>query len=174
MASAIAALLASPAWAADDRPGGPSTMPRDDTGRSMEDMPMGGESGRAGSDAASSRNPLYSRTPVELEQEEVVDITGTEIGTVKKVVTSHGRTSAHVVISSGGILGIGASKIAVPLDELQPLGDKLQLNDTKESLEARTEYTAEEYLELDPDRPISEFSAFEPSADESGSAPAPQ
>lgn len=66
------------------------------------------------------------------------------------------------MVSSGGFLGIGDNEIIVPLEEMRILDDKLQVNETKESLQAREEYKPGVYIELQPDRPISEFSAFEP------------
>lgn len=155
IAAAMAALITSPVWAVE--PGYPDPMQQSDPAQ-----PMGSEPGYTNPDAAASRdNPLYSRTPDDLKREEVIDVSGEKVGTVKEVVAGYDRASAHVVISSGGFLGLGDTEIVVPLDELQPVGDKLQISDTKETLQQRREYMPEEYIELNPDRPISEFSAFE-------------
>jgi sporulation protein YlmC with PRC-barrel domain len=174
MAGAIAALLASPAWAAEDAQGYPAAPSRTDTGQPMEAAPpMDRDPGYAQPGTASGESPLYTLTPVELKREEVVDTTGAKVGTVKKVVASHDRASAHAVISSGGVMGIGATDIVVPLDELQPMGDKLQASGTRETLESNPEYVPEDYVELDPGRPISEFSAFEPKPEKSDPAGVP-
>ena len=163
MAASIAAVLAAPAWAVEDMPGYQGSQPQEEPGQPMEAMPpMDSEPGHASPGSVSNENPLYSRTPAELKRDEVVDVTGTKVGTVKSVVAGQDRASAHAVVSSGGFLGIGASDIVVPLDEMRIMDDKLQVNDTKESLQARGQYQPESYIELSPDRPISEFSAFEP------------
>jgi sporulation protein YlmC with PRC-barrel domain len=175
LAATIAAMIASTTWAAENTPGYQDTMPQTQPGQSMENRPpVGSESGHMSPDAARSENPLYSRTPDDLKNDEVVDLNGEKVGTVKEVVAGHDRASAHAVISSGGFLGLGDSEIVVPLDELQPAGEKLQISETKDNLESRQEYTPEGYIELDPDRPISEFSAFEPVPGEPASATEPE
>lgn len=163
MVTALAAALHSPLWAVEDTPGYQDTRPRSEAGQPMEGVsPMDNEPGYASPGATTDKNPLYSRTPAELQQDEVLDVSGTKVGTVKSVVAGQDRASAHVVVSSGGFLGIGDNEIIVPLEEMRILDDKLQVNETKESLQAREEYKPGVYIELQPDRPISEFSAFEP------------
>lgn len=142
LASAIAALIALPVLAADEASQAPGAM-----------SSMGAES---------SNNPLYTHTPDELWRKDVFDTAGEKVGTIRTVVTSQDRKDAHAVITYGGIMGYGADEILVSLDELRIVNDRLQINDTREALHAREKYSAGAYLELRPDRPISEFSAFEP------------
>ena len=175
MATALAATLHSPTWAADDAPGYQGTMPRSESGQTMEVMPpMDNEPGYTSPGSVTNENPLYSLTPAELQRDEVIDSTGTRVGTVKSVVTGQDRANAHAVVSSGGFLGIGDNEIVVPLDEMRIMDDKLQVNETKESLQAREEYKPGVYIELQPDRPISEFSAFEPVEEKSEPAVLPE
>ena len=163
MAASIAAVLATPAWAVEDTPGYQGSQPQQETGQPMDAMPpMDNVPGYTSPGSSGNENPLYSRTPAELKRDEVVDITGSKVGTVKSVVAGQDRASAHAVVSSGGFLGIGASEIVVPLDDMRIKDDKLQVVDTRESLQARGQYQPESYIELTPNRPISEFSAFEP------------
>jgi hypothetical protein len=70
------------------------------------------------------------------------------------------------VIAAGGVLGMGARDVRVPLDKLTPLDDKLQWSGTKEQIGAMEKHTAGQFVELKGNTPISgeitEFSAFEP------------
>lgn len=165
--SAIAVLVATPAWAADD------TLPRSDTapqGEIVQPMeatpgtaaPADAAPDMASPDPAVGGNPLYSRTPEELRGLEVVDLAGKKVGKVKTLVLGADGQSAHAVISSGGFLGLGAREIIVSLDSLQLLDGRLQAGTSVEDTSAAGSYEPDEYVELHPERPISEFSAFEP------------
>lgn len=162
IAGAIAALSSSPTWAAGDTD---KAYPTPGAGtQTMEPGAAPGTSAATTGDKAS--NPLYSMTPQQLRKMDVVDATGKEIGDVHSVVHGRGDQDIQVIVSSGGMLGIGDKKVAVSLDELQLVDDKLHISATKDELEARGEYVAEQYVELQPaDQPISEFSAFEPTPD---------
>ncbi|WP_168735205.1 PRC-barrel domain-containing protein [Pseudothauera rhizosphaerae] len=182
MGGAIAALLtASPAWAAEESPGTyGEPIPRSGTvppGQPVESVPaetLPQESapardmpGTASPGSAASSNPLYARTPEDLRGLEVVDVAGKKVGKLKTLVLGPDGQSAHAVISSGGFLGLGAHESIVSLDQLQLLeGGRLQASASAEDLAASGDYAPERYVELRPDRPISEFSAFEPILEE--------
>jgi len=186
IAAAIASFIALPAAAADDAAGGyPTDTPQVESGQPTDTMPWtesapgqatpGAEPDMAAPDTLRTDNPLYARTPEELNRAEVIDPTGEKIGRIKTVVLGPTGDSAHAVISSGGFLGLGAREVIVSLDELQLVeDDKLQVNASEEELHARGDYTPEEFVELAPDRPISEFSAFEPLSDEPAMPRLPQ
>lgn len=163
IAGAVAALITAPAWAAEDAPAYQDEVPQVESGQPMEGAPQyGAEPDVAAPAPLAMDNPLYARTPEELRRVEVIDPAGDKVGRIKTVVLGPDRDSAHAVISYGGFLGLGAREVIVSLDELQIAEDKLQISATKEELEARGDYAPEQYVELEPDRPISEFSAFEP------------
>lgn len=179
MGSAIALLVAAPVWAAEEPAATPDTVPRTETappgGASppMDAAPSQGAPGEAApggtaspAPSASTTNPLYSQTPEELRGLEVVDVAGKKVGKVKTLVLGQDGQSAHAVISSGGFLGLGATERIVSLDSLQLLEGRLQASASVEDLSASGSYDPERYVELKPDRPISEFSAFEPMQDE--------
>lgn len=184
IASAILALIGSPVWAAGDPTQTPAGAPQPEAGTQMEhpavDTPAAATSGQDStgaaqteseamsehpalekSDTAAADNPIYARTPDELKDAEVTDSAGQTVGTVDSVVADSGRDSAHVVISSSG----DQRKVVVSLDELQSVGDKLQLGADAEALAAREDYMADKYVKLESDKPISEFSAFESAPD---------
>jgi sporulation protein YlmC with PRC-barrel domain len=171
LAGAIAALLAAPAWGQTDISEPPAGTPGAETGQPMQE-----DRTYSAPDPATSSNPLYTLTPNDLRRGEVIDASGEKVGNIKTVVLEPETESIHAVISSGGILGFGAREIVVSFDELQMSDDKIQVTATKQELQGRGEYVPEEYVELEPDRPISEFSAFEPMPDreEPGSAVVPE
>ena len=167
LAGAVAALLAAPVWAQTDMTEPPGGEPGAETGQPMDAPPAaGGERNLLAPDAATNGNPLYSLTPNDLRRGEVLDADGEKVGNIKTVVGDPRTERVHAVIASGGILGFGAREIVVSFDELKLADDKVQVIATKEELQERGEYVPEEYVELEPDQPISEFSAFEPMPDE--------
>lgn len=170
MGSAIAVLCAAPVWAADDATKSPDTIPRSDTtapgeGAPMQAAPGEGSPGMASPAPAAGTNPIYARTPEDLQGIEVVDVAGKKVGKVKTLVLGPDGQSAHAVISSGGFLGLGAREIVVSLDDLQLLDGRLQTSASAEDVSSGGSYEPDQYVELQPDRPISEFSAFEPMPD---------
>jgi sporulation protein YlmC with PRC-barrel domain len=110
-------------------------------------------------------NPLYTRSAASLNGMEVIDSAGKSFGKVKQVVLAPTRDSASVVISVGGLLGMGARDILLALDDLTLVDDKLQLSATKEQIDALKDYSPEQYVEIKGGTPISgsivEFSALE-------------
>lgn len=167
MGSALIVLFASPALAADDAIRIQDAAPRTGTaapGQSapMQTAPGEGAPGMASPAPAVGNNPLYARTPEDLRGVEVVDVAGKKVGKVKTLVLGPDGQSAHAVISSGGFLGLGAREIVVSLDNLQLLEGRLQASASAKDVSAGRSYEPDQYVELKPDRPISEFSAFEP------------
>ncbi|MFN2349854.1 MAG: PRC-barrel domain-containing protein [Thioalkalivibrio sp.] len=167
IAAAVAALISAPAWSATDAPGSSTdaAQSRDSQSQSQGAYKIGGEisSPDGAARAKASDNPLYSRTPDDLNGLEVIGSDGDSIGKIKSVVMDRNRDDVHAVITSGGIMGLGARETVVSLDELKLVGDdKVEANLTEESLKSRPEYKAEQYGELQSNQPISEFSAFEP------------
>lgn len=181
LAGAIASLLTSPMWATGETP----DYPRERMGPQSEQQwgttpPMGAGPAEMAPGAAPHANPLYDRTPEELNGLDVVDSAGEKVGKIQGVVLEPRRQSVHAVVSSGGILGIGAKKFVVSLDEVHVLGDDLQVTTSWEDVKARGEYDQDLYAELQKDRPISEsvplapFEETEPAARPEEAGPEPQ
>jgi len=166
LATAIAALISAPAWAADDAVERIEDMPQTEPGQSIEvTPPLEAEPGIASPDATVTEHPLYAHTPDDLRDLDVLDIEGEKIGSIKAVVQGPDSGAAYAVISSGGLLGMATRESVVPLEQLDLAEDAVRISATQEELEAHEEYVPELYVELDPERPISEFSAFEPVPD---------
>ncbi|MFN3986805.1 MAG: PRC-barrel domain-containing protein [Rhodocyclaceae bacterium] len=177
IAAATAALVTLPAWAAGDAPdqvpGAPAystEMPADPSQAPEAGVPQPWEGAAQPADEveqsaqqpAMGDNPLYAHTPEELHRMNVVDQEGKKVGRVESVVLGPDGGSAHVVISSGGFLGIGSKEIVVSIDELHLGEDRLHVAASADQLEARAGEVPEGYVALQPERPIGEFSAFEP------------
>jgi len=105
---------------------------------------------------------LYSASPAELQDRQVLGNDGEKLGRITHIVSDRRSNQVYVIIASGGFLGLGASEHAVPLDSLDRIENQLHLPLTKDELAQREKYQPEEFVAVQPaDRPISEFSAFE-------------
>lgn len=177
----IAALLAGSTWAASDSAkesvttsaptkAEPSQSERDQP-KSIQPMTQTPQLSTTTNDRIISRtplrdNPLYTRSADDLDGADVVDSTGDKVGKVKQIVLSPDRKSAYVMISVGGLLGMGTHDIMVSLNDLRPVGDSLQMNSTKKQIEAGKDVarSTDKYVELKGNAPISEsiveFPAF--------------
>jgi uncharacterized protein YrrD len=165
IATAVAAMISAPAWSASDK--APSS-PDQETPTSSQSMVTPSENIDSWTVAGASRarasgNLLYSRTPDELHDIEVFGPDGKSIGKITAVAMERSRADVHAVISSGGVLGIGSREIAVPLAELELVeDDKVQSSLTSKAAAARPEFKQEHFGIMESGRPISDFSAFEP------------
>jgi len=109
-----------------------------------------------------SSQGVYGKTPQDLHGMEVRGTNGEALGTLKEIVAKREDRQVYAVLSVGGILGVGAKEIVVPLEQLQLRGDQLHILSTKDHLMKGETYAATQYRRVEPeDRPISEFSAFE-------------
>lgn len=117
------------------------------------------------SSSAGAQSELQQKTPDDLEGMKVVGVDNEQIGKVEKVVRSRQDDTIFAVVSFGGMLGMGESKVLVPLNDLkqgQEDDQQLQISKTKDELKTAERYDEERYTDLEPkDRPISEFARFE-------------
>jgi hypothetical protein len=164
LAGAIATLIAAPSWVSAQQ----EQAPQADSGH--QHRPTGGA-------PAPSANPMKSvpegalmpqegatsaLTPQHLKHMEIDDVSGKKIGEVEAVVRSRKDGFIYAVVSSGGLLGIGAKEVTVPVEALKVRGDRLRIDTSKDGLQQWPEYQEDQYAELEPtNKPINEFSAFE-------------
>lgn len=128
VASAIGSLLIAPVFVT----GQASDHPRERMGTQGEEhgdalSSMGAGHGEMAQRTAPRAKPLLDRTPEEMEGLDVIGADGEKVGEISGMVMEVDRQSVHAVVSSGGILGLGEMAIAVPFDELQWVGEGLQL-----------------------------------------------
>lgn len=90
-------------------------------------------------------NDLMSRQISDIEGMTVVNMQDEEIGGIDRIVEHKESGELYAVISIGGVWGIGADEVALPLDEIEMKDDQLVTNTTYGSEEI--EATAEQYDE---------------------------
>lgn len=84
----------------------------------------------------------------EIENLDVVNAQGEEVGQVQDVVTNGDK--AAVVVGVGGLFGLGAKDILVDLEDVTIQDDRLvwQIEADQETLEDFPEYNKEEYVSI--------------------------
>jgi hypothetical protein len=188
LAGVIITMMAAPGWLAAQQlqspqpgsehygqPTGESPAPSGDQIRLLPEgaMPATNPTGgsRQGNDVR-----ISNLTPQHLTHMDVVDVSGEKTGKIEDVVRSREDGFIYAVVSSGGVLGIGAKEVTVPVEELVVQGDNLRVGATKDELQRWPEYQKDQYVALEPaNKPISDFAAFEaipPKGSETDSDPA--
>ena len=174
LAGVIATLMAAPGWLAAQQ----LQSPQPDSGRyelsaggapsasgdQIRSLPEGAmpASHPAGDTTHDNDTLLSALTPRHLMHMEVVGVSGEKIGKAENVVRSREDGFIYVVVSSGGVLGIGAKEVTVPFKELEVQGNQLLIGTTKDDLQRWPEYQEDQYVALEPsNKPISDFAAFE-------------
>lgn len=111
--------------------------------------------------AAPETLELYNHAPADLTGETLFGSEGKPLGEVTGIVSDRISGRIYAVVSSGGFLGFGASRYAVPLDGMRKGEKAMHVQMSAAELEMSKEYTAQRYVNVKPEsRPISEFSAF--------------
>jgi sporulation protein YlmC with PRC-barrel domain len=171
LATAISLTLGTTAFAAGQQ----QTQDTGGTAESGTSMPksdvdvdrMGRDESSPGMQQSGSEPGMasMSTTAEELKGMEVQTRDNEEIGKVEKIVSDAQTDQLYAIISVGGVLGMGDKKVPVQLDQLQLQDDQLIVHgvSTRDELENRPEYVAENYRDLEDERQIdrAEFSAFE-------------
>jgi hypothetical protein len=93
---------------------------------------------------------LMSMTADEIKGKNVQSEQGQDMGSVDKIVKDQSNR-IHAVISVGGVLGIGAEEIALPLEQLRVQGDQLvaPISGDEEQLGQRYAYQEDRYTEVE-------------------------
>ena len=80
--------------------------------------------------------PPFNKTVEELEDTDLVDQAGAEIGEVEQVLVGEDGQPAAITAEVGGFLGVGQKTVVIGLDRLQLKDDALMTALTKEELGA--------------------------------------
>lgn len=75
---------------------------------------------------------------------------GEDLGSVNDIVVNQSSGSAGFVVSTGGVLGIGAQDVFVPANEAQVYQDRIvwQTNQSPEQIEQSAQYQAEQFVSV--------------------------
>lgn len=170
MAAAFSLGVSAPVWAemSQSQQDSPSAQQQGATGSSQTEMSTDTQMQKPGSTgsqaqmeqrSSSSMTTAYNRE--DYDDKDVVNAKGDKVGEVEKLVISTGDQQVYAVVGVGGFLGIGEKEVAIPLEQLQPQGDKLTLSSgiTEDELKNSMPYNE------------SEFSAFEPESRDTAKQP---
>lgn len=120
-----------------------------DASGERKDAPGATDQRAAESPASAEGSPqnLMGTRLDELEGKEVVTAAGESLGSVEDVVASRQGDEAGFVVSVGGFLGIGASEVFVPADEVEIQGDRIvwQTSQSSRAIRRSQEYQADQY-----------------------------
>ena len=111
--------------------------------------------GPTGAGTPASRGGLYDMSADDLNGMDVITSDGKSVGDVQKIVISPDNQDIHAVVSVGGLLGIGAKTILIPLDSISLKNDDLHVRATQAELEAMTDYGSDDFVELEGDAAVS-------------------
>jgi sporulation protein YlmC with PRC-barrel domain len=117
----------------------------------MDEQPHGA----TGAGTPANRGGLYDMSADDLNGMDVITSDGESVGDVQKIVISPNNQDIHAVVSVGGLLGIGAKTILIPLDSISLKDDVLHVRATQAELEAMTDYGSEDFVELEGDAAVS-------------------
>lgn len=101
-------------------------------------VPAAAQTYQAIDDEALNVDPL-NVTVGDLEDMDLLNASGEEIGEVEEVLMEGGQI-AGIAVEAGGFLGIGDKTVVVPLDQVTVEGDDLMTNLTEEEIEALPEW----------------------------------
>jgi sporulation protein YlmC with PRC-barrel domain len=106
-----------------------------------------GTTGAAGTD-----NPIYGMRGDQIVGKTLYGVNGEEIGEIDNVVMRMGGLRPEALVDVGGFLGIGGREVAVPLDQIQLVGDRLTTTMTKDSIGSMQAYDEAGYDDYDRSR----------------------
>lgn len=97
-----------------------------------------------GQSDSSQRQELSALSEEEIQDRDVVNLEGEELGSVQEVVMDADGSINGIIVSVGGVLGMGASEIFANAEELEIEEDQLvwQTSLDQEALSERQEYQA--------------------------------
>jgi sporulation protein YlmC with PRC-barrel domain len=136
--SLFALAMASPVLAADDRPMQQSQA--QETQQPIQPQ----ASAQQPEQSESKQTVPYQAAASKLMDKSVQDSQGEKVGSVSDLLLDENHEVSHVVISSGGVLGMGGRDVAVPMDQIQTQGENLVYQGSKQEIENQPEFAYQE------------------------------
>lgn len=117
----------------------------------LAEQSQGTAGARAGETNAQASNPGDLRRIYEaLEDSPVVNEEGNKIGSISDVVVNNESGDLGLVVTTGGIMGIGATKIVAPVEEVTVTDDNVVWSTpkSKKELKQSQRYNPEDYNQI--------------------------
>jgi sporulation protein YlmC with PRC-barrel domain len=102
--------------------------------------------------AAGTDNPIYGMRGDQIVGKTLYSVNGEEIGEIDNVVMRMGGLRPEALVDVGGFLGVGGREVAVPLDQIQLVGERLTTTMTKDSISNMQAYDEAGYDDYDQSR----------------------
>lgn len=190
--SGVAALAAFPVWAQEQAPTTPPPAPAEQvepmapadpsppapTAEQQQEVPSTGAVGEVAPEPANPP-PADAVIPAQAADEvradaligmNVYNANGDKVGQVKDILFNENGQATGVVLSVGGVLGLGAKSVGLNWSEVdvRPESEMVKVNYSKEQLEAAPDFKTQEAQQAESDAAAAQQSA--PSA--TGTVPA--
>lgn len=170
--SSVATLAAFPAWAQDSQPAEPTPLPApaeqvEPTDPAMEgaqqvpeEVPSTGAVGEVAPEEPITPPPAEAVIPAQAADElradaligmSVFNADGNKVGEVKDILFNDKGQATGVVLSVGGVLGLGAKSVGLNWSEVdvRPDSEMVRVNYSKEQLEAAPDFVTQETLKAE-------------------------
>lgn len=140
--SVLALVMASPAFAAGEY--GQATQ--SDQQQAMQDQTtqdqamQGQEQQPDQQQAMQQQDVQYQAAATKLMDQKVTDQQGQEVGTIKDLLLDDQNKVSHVVLSAGGMFGMGGRDVAVPIDQLQIQPDQVTFSGSEQEIQDMAEF----------------------------------
>jgi len=111
----------------------------------------------SGANVPFSNNVLYSHSADDLKDFQVVDKDDKDIGEIDHMVLSNDKLDAFAVVSVGGLLGVGARDVMVPVSDMTLQADEtIKISTDATEVAGLNDYVAETYTEVEGNTPLSD------------------
>jgi uncharacterized protein YrrD len=88
--------------------------------------------------------PPYQAAATKLMDKSVQDSQGEELGSVEDLLMDEQNQVSHVIVSSGGLLGLGGRKVALAIDQIEMQQDALVYSGDQQQFENLPEFAYQE------------------------------
>lgn len=88
--------------------------------------------------------PPYQAAASKLMDKSVQDSQGEQLGSVEDLLLDEQNQISHVVVSSGGFLGLGGRNVALPIDQIEMQEDAVVYNGDKQQFSDLPEFAYQE------------------------------
>jgi sporulation protein YlmC with PRC-barrel domain len=99
---------------------------------------------QAQAEEQAKETPPYQAAATKLMEKSVQDSQGKELGSVEDLLMDEQNQVSHVIVSSGGLLGLGGRKVALPIDQIEMQQDALVYSGDQQQFDNMPEFAYQE------------------------------